>query len=307
MPEGHPPVVSYLGAGVRTRAGRVLGALLLGHPEPGRFQAGHERLVEGLAAQAGVVLENLQLLQREREARERAEAQKARLDAVNKELDQFAYVTSHDLKAPLRGIANLAQWIQEDLGEQGEQIAQYTRLLQGRVHRMEALIDGILQYSRAGRVLADPVQVDVGELLREVVELLAPPPGMRIEIVPPMPVVLADRTALQQVFMNLVGNALKHAAGERGEVRVAARDDGRCWEFSVADNGPGIPAQYQERIWAIFQTLEARDKVEGTGIGLSIVRKTVEARGGRAWVVSAEGAGATFFFTWPKQLQQGMA
>lgn len=436
MPEGHPPVVSYLAACVRTREGRVLGALLMGHPESARFQPGHERLLQALAAQAGVALENQQLLQSEREARTRAEEQRALLDLVieqsgegiivadaqgalrivnaaaqeqhgamapllaqpggadrlavftlehepmpppqaplpralageavlqarwavqrddgswrslsgsatplrrgdgssagavlvvrdetqrmqaeqeresllqalalsNKELDQFAYVASHDLKAPLRGIANLAQWIQEDVGEQGEQIAQYTQLLQGRVHRMEALIDGILQYSRAARVVAAPVEVDVAALLQEVVELLAPPPGVRIHIAAPLPVVLADRTALQQVFLNLVGNALKHAAKDSGTIQVAARDDGRCWEFRVADNGPGIAAQYQERIWAIFQTLEARDKVEGTGIGLSIVRKTVEAHGGRAWVVSSEGAGATFFFTWPKQPPKG--
>jgi signal transduction histidine kinase len=116
-----------------------------------------------------------------------------------------------------------------------------------------------------------------------------------------MPVLRTARVPLQQVFMNLIGNALKHA-GPEAAVRVGGREAGAFWEFSVSDNGAGIAPAYHERIWAIFQTLRPRDQVEGTGIGLSVVRKIVASMGGRAWVESAEGEGARFRFTWPREM-----
>ncbi len=237
--------------------------------------------------------------------RKRAEAERDRLIAAlersNRELDQFAYVASHDLKAPLRGIANLAQWIEDDLKESmPDETRQQMRLLTGRVHRMEALINGILAYSRAGRVSDQPESVDVGALLTESIELLSPAPPASIQVETRMPVVHAERVPLQQVFLNLMNNALKHSQRPDTIVRVRASEVGDVWEFSVADNGPGISPEYHERIWGIFQTLRARDEVEGTGIGLSVVKKIVEARGGQVRVESAPGQGATFFFTWPK-------
>lgn len=238
-------------------------------------------------------------------SRKRAEAERERLiaalDRSNKDLDQFAYVASHDLKAPLRGIANLAQWLAEDLAcVMSEESREQMMLLQDRVHRLEALIDGILQYSRAGRVSHAVEVVDVGKLLAEVKELLAPPGGAVIEIGAGLPVLQTERVPLQQVFLNLVGNALKHAKKQDPHVRVEARDAGKRWEFSVIDDGPGIPPEYHERIFGIFQKLEARDRVEGAGVGLSVVRKLVEANGGRAWVESEPGRGAAFRFTWSK-------
>jgi PAS domain S-box-containing protein len=239
-----------------------------------------------------------------RETAERAAA--ATLDAY-RELDQFAYVASHDLKAPLRGIANLAQWIQDDTGERlGAESTEHVRLLQGRVHRMEALIDGILAYSRAGRMFNSPGRVDTGALLREVIELLAPPPEVTLEVPSQMPAVNAERVPLQQVFLNLIGNAVKHSRVERSDVivRIDWQDLGDAFEFSVSDNGPGIDPEYHERIWGIFQTLAPRDKVEGAGIGLSVVRKIVETRGGSTSVESSSNQGATFRFIWPKTVRQ---
>jgi PAS domain S-box-containing protein len=228
------------------------------------------------------------------------------LEASNRELDQFAYVASHDLKAPLRGIANLSQWIEEDIGAQNlsAETREHLSLLRGRVHRMEALIDGILQYSRAGRVREKPERVEVGKLVEEVVDLLAPPPSVRVEIAPDLPVLVAEKLPLQQVLQNLIGNAIKYTRRPDAHVRVSAADAGEMIEFSVADNGPGIPAEYHERIFGLFQTLEARDKVEATGIGLSIVQKTVDSRGGRIRIESEEGSGTTFHFTWPKTAQE---
>lgn len=247
-------------------------------------------------------------LARAEAAREEAARSAAVAEEAYGELDQFAYVASHDLKAPLRGIANLAQWIQDDLGEQlGAESAEHMRLLQGRVHRMEALIDGILAYSRASRAVSKPEQVDVGQLVHDVVELLATGESVTTELPAEMPTVEAERVKLQQVFMNLIGNAVKFARAARPDpvVRVSWRDTGDAYQFSVSDNGPGIAPEYHERIWGIFQTLEARDKVEGTGIGLSVVKKIVEARGGRVWLESSPGAGAAFHFTWLKTTRGG--
>ena len=227
------------------------------------------------------------------------------LERSNKELDQFAYVASHDLKAPLRGIANLTQWMEEDLGDRvtGDS-REHMQLLKGRVNRMEALIDGILAYSRAGRVREKPERVDVGKILAESIELLAPPPETQIVVGSGMPTLRTERIPLQQVFMNLVGNAIKYNQRPGAQVEITAQELDGWYQFSVSDNGPGIAPQYRERIWQIFQTLAARDKVEGTGIGLAVVRKIVEARGGRTWLDSEIGRGSTFHFTWPQQSDQ---
>jgi len=243
--------------------------------------------------------------------RRAAERERERLIAAlarsNSELDQFAYVASHDLKAPLRGIANLSQWIEEDLGEVPSDVREKMTLMRGRVHRLEALIDGILQYSRAGRVRGTAERVDVGTLLHDIVELLAPPPEVTITVDPDMPTVVTEKTPLQQVFMNLIGNAIKYNQRPGATVHVSVTDAGRYYAFSVTDNGPGIAPEYHERIFGIFQTLESRDKVEGTGIGLSVVKKTVELRGGRITVRSAPGEGATFTFEWPKTTEEAAA
>ena len=238
-------------------------------------------------------------------ARDDAERAAAAATEAYRELDQFAYVASHDLKAPLRGIANLAQWLQDDIGEQlkGDS-KEHMRLLQGRVRRMEALIDGILTYSRAGRKLTPPEPVETGALVRDVIELLAPPAEVRIQMPDQFPTIEAERVPLQQVFMNLIGNAIKFTRAVRPDavIDIAWRDVADGFEFTISDNGAGIAPEYHDRVWGIFQTLAARDKVEGTGIGLSVVQKIVESRGGKVSLESAPGEGATFRFVWAKTL-----
>jgi signal transduction histidine kinase len=233
-------------------------------------------------------------------------AASAALERSNRELNQFAYVASHDLKAPLRGIANLAQWVEEDLGAaMTERSREHIRVLLSRVRRMEALIDGILAYARAGRGEGNREEIDVGQMVQEVRDLLAPPTGLfAVDVPSDLPRVAAIRAPFQQVWMNLLGNAFKHARRDGAEIRVRALDRGAQWEFSVADNGPGIAPQYHQRVFGIFQTLASRDKVEGTGIGLATVKKLVESEGGQVWVESEAGQGATFHFTWPKRQVQ---
>ena len=225
----------------------------------------------------------------------------AALKLSNDELDQFSYVTSHDLKAPLRGIHNLSQWIEEDLGDRiTPEAREQFKLLRGRVQRMESLINGLLEYAHVGKSQGKIETVDVAGLLVEVVDWVNPPAGVQIEIAPPMPTFDTDKLRLQQVLTNLIENAVKHRGRPDGHITVKCESVGRFHRFSVTDDGQGIETQYQQRIFGIFQTLLPRDQLEGTGIGLALVKKVVESKGGSVCVESVPGNGATFSFTWPR-------
>jgi len=263
-----------------------------------------------LAAVVALLVALQHLIRREIDSRQKAhaelaasEAEQARLlrelQSANEELSNFAYVTSHDLKAPLRAIASLSQWISADyadrLDDEGrEQLA----LLLGRVRRMDRLIDGILQYSRVGRVRETRTAVDLNELVAETVDLLAPPAHVDMQI-GPLPVVTIERTRAQQLFQNLIANAIQYIDKPQGEVRVDCERDGENWHFRVSDNGPGIEPRHWERIFQLFQSLAPRDRTESTGIGLSLVKKIVEIHGGHVWVESKMHDGSTFHFTLP--------
>jgi PAS domain S-box-containing protein len=227
------------------------------------------------------------------------------LEFSNAELEQFASVASHDLKAPLRGIAQLAQFLEEDLGDKlSAEDRQHLALLEGRVRRLSSLIDGILGYARAGQSSEALETFDAREAANEALVLLAPPPGSQVQLPAPGLKLHGDKALLLQVLMNLLSNAFMHGARGHARIEIDAQPDGSMVRFSVKDNGPGIDPQYHQRIWNMFQTLQPRDEKESTGIGLSVVRKVVQAQGGRAWVESALGEGATFFFTWPRQLKR---
>ena len=220
----------------------------------------------------------------------------------NRELDRFAYVTSHDLKAPLRAIANLSNWIAEDLEEElPPENHNQLRLLRGRVNRMEALLDGLLEYSRIGRNSIPIELTDVHKLVTDAIASIDPPSTFQIEIAANLPRLTTRRLLLKKVFFNLINNAIEHHPSSHGTVKITVADCGDRYEFAVTDDGQGIEPQYHEKIYTIFQTLQARDTHESTGVGLAIVKKIVETEGGTIGLKSSWGQGSTFSFTWLKQ------
>jgi PAS domain S-box-containing protein len=236
--------------------------------------------------------------------RKRAEEQVRRyaveLEKSNRELDQFAYSASHDLKAPLRAVHNLAQWVIEDAGPLlPDASKEHLDLMLERIARMEGLLTDLLAYSRVGRVQHEPEPVDLGNLVRGVIELLAPPPDFRF-LVGQLPTLLVERAPLEQVFRNLIGNAVKHHDRGAGRIEVGVQDRGDYLEFFVRDDGPGIAPEYHQQVFQMFQTLRPRDEVEGSGMGLALVKKIVENQRGHVMLDSAPGQGATFRFTWRK-------
>jgi len=241
--------------------------------------------------------------------REKAEKIQAELieeiESVNRELRDFAYVVSHDLKAPLRGIDTLAKWILADYADKFDQEGkEQMDLLLNRVERMHNLIDGILHYSRIGRVKEEKTEVDLNELVPDIIDILAPPENITITIENELPVIECEATRITQVFQNLLSNAVKYIDKPQGRIRVGCVEEESCWQFSVTDNGPGIEERYFEKIFQMFQTLSPRDEVESTGVGLTVVKKIVEMYGGRIWVESKVGEGSVFLFTLPKQMER---
>lgn len=220
------------------------------------------------------------------------------LENKNTELDKFANVVSHDLKAPLRGIHNVLQWIEEDLGsELSTQMKKYLNIIRQRLKRMEDLINGLLDYARVRRRSA-PEQINVRNLVQDLVNEMVP--RSFSVVISDLPVIFTERLKLEQVFANLISNAVKYSSSENGHVAISSREFETFYEFSVKDNGIGIDPEYHSRIFEMFQTLREKNEQESTGIGLAITKKILDENGSNIRVVSALNEGTEFVFTWPK-------
>lgn len=222
------------------------------------------------------------------------------LERRNQVLDQFAYVASHDLKAPLRAIANLSAWIEEDLqAVLDDQNRSQMHLLRERVRRLEGLIDGLHQYATAGRRAGTVEVISLRDLVAEIVTEQDPEGRFQVAIEGGDDPLRTDRVRLWQVLSNLIANAVRHHDRGQGAITVAWDRDGNRLLLRVTDDGPGIDPANHERIFTIFHTLAPKDRAIGLGLGLALVRKIVGDRGGEVTVTSRPGAGATFHVVWP--------
>jgi signal transduction histidine kinase len=220
------------------------------------------------------------------------------LEKRNVELDKFAYVVSHDLKAPIRGIHNVIKWIEEDLGKDiTPEMKKYLDIIPQRTKRMEDLINGLLAYARI-REKTKPEKTNVHDMVKEIIDSIVPR-SFKVEL-DNLPVIVTERLKLEQIFTNLISNAVKYTPHDNGHIIITCKDLKDLYEFSVKDNGIGIEEEYHERIFEIFQTLREKDEKESTGIGLSIIKKILDEQHCNIRVVSTISKGAEFIFTWPK-------
>ncbi len=220
------------------------------------------------------------------------------LEHSNQELREFAQIVSHDLKAPLRAISQLSYWVWKDYSDKiDEEGQEKLKMMIGRVKRLDNLIEGILQYSRAGRQREKEIPINLQLLVEDSITLLDPPSNIKIIIENQLPEYLGDPTRLGQLFQNLINNAIKFMDKPNGIIKIGCTKDSQNWQFYVSDNGPGIEKKYFDRIFQVFQRLVSRDDQEGTGIGLSLAKRIVQIHGGTIWLTSIPGEGTTFYFT----------
>jgi len=274
------------------------GRLLLEHPGTPKLAELATQVAridtELSTAQRALIIERARLASALREA-----------ERSNVTLDEFAHAVSHDLKAPVRAIREYAEiMLDESLPSTDEERMAYLRRIRDLTGRMREMIDAALEYARAGRAGSRVERLDTGEALRDLVQFIAPPDDVIIRLAPNLPMLETERVPFEQVFRNLLSNAITYRRASEAHIDVKATDRGDCWEFVVADDGPGIPVNQQERIWKLFQTSRPG---EGTGLGLALVKRLVEARQGSVSVESTPGDGAAFHVLWPKRPVQPVA
>ena len=222
------------------------------------------------------------------------------LENRNAELDKFAYAVSHDLKAPIRGIHNVIAWSEEDLGtELSEQMKKNLDIISQRAKRMEDLINGLLDYARLRKKTTSEF-TNVNDLVDEIVESIVPR-NFNVEV-HGLPGIYTERIKLEQVFVNLISNAVKYTTKESGKIVINCKEFADHYEFSVKDNGIGIDPEYHNRIFEMFQTLREKDEKESTGIGLALIKRILDDQNCTIRVESTPGNGTEFIFTWPRNM-----
>jgi signal transduction histidine kinase len=274
------------------------GVILLSSRELGHFNVEQETYLMAIARQMGIAMENRELF-------DELEESKAELARSNSELQHFAYIASHDLQEPLRMVTSyvqlLARRCQDKLDSDAHEFIAFA--VDGAM-RMQALIKALLDYSRIGTKIKPFEPTDLEAVVQTALKNLqvAVAESEAIVTYDTLPMVMGDATQLGQLFQNLIGNAIKFRGDAPPRIHISAERNGRDWYFSCRDNGIGIDPRFSERIFVIFQRLHSKEEYSGTGIGLALCKKIVERHGGRIWVESEPGKGATFRFTIPQEL-----
>jgi|GEM_PF-1670663 len=224
--------------------------------------------------------------------------QNTQLKKKNNELDEFAYIVTHDLKAPLNNMLGLVTYMESEASGHESDFG----MLKEQVNRMHELINNILSYAKSGRENVQRREVNVGALVKEIVKGLAVPANINIHISNELPVLFTEQIYLHQIFSNLISNAIKYHDKEHGNIWIEHGLTDSCCEFTVADDGAGIPEQKKEEIFNMFSTIRSKKSVDSTGMGLAIVKKIIESKGGSIKVEDNLGAGSKFIFTWPEAI-----
>jgi signal transduction histidine kinase len=225
------------------------------------------------------------------------------LERSNRDLEDFAYIASHDLRSPLSGINSTALCLEEDLHDSlSDESRKLLGLMRNRINRMETLLDDLLAYSRVGRTDTAVTETKSADIFQRIIEVLRPPAHIQVRVEGELPVIVTASAQLEQVLRNLIDNAVKYHDKQNGEVVLSGKRVGDFVEFVVRDDGPGILPQFHDKIFQLFQTLKRRDDVKGTGMGLAIVKRLVERQNCRITVHSeGDGTGTQFRFQWPTQ------
>lgn len=274
MPDGSTAYLAVTHKPFRSDSGEILGVLTLG------IDITERRIME-----------------------QHVEAKSEELARSNRDLEQFAYVASHDLKAPLRAIEVIIEWLREDLEDYKEgDVQENLDLLSQRTGRLSRLLEDLLAYSRAGRKVGDVKHIHLDEFVKDIATLIGPPAGMQIKTQEGWPCLATHHAALETVLRNLINNAIKHHPDpSSGTIEVSCEDKGDSVLISVADDGAGIPSEYADKVFKMFQTLKPRDETEGSGMGLAIVQRIIDWQKGRIWFEdNPSGKGVVFRFTWNK-------
>jgi PAS domain S-box-containing protein len=292
-PEGHPPLTSFLGVPLK-RGDETIGMVALANREGGY----EEEQLDMMMALAPAIKEGLGRKRTEVELKQTM----AKLEQSNKELQQFAYVASHDLQEPLRMVASFLQLLwQRYAGNLDDDAREFIDFAVDGANRMQVMINDLLMYSRVGSTSDEFVEVDMQQIFDRVRNDL----GMALQesgaeiICGDLPVIMADPIMMSQLMQNLIGNAIKFG-GDHPKITIAAEQGDGEWLFSVSDRGIGIAPEFKERIFVIFQRLHGKTEYPGTGIGLAVCRRIIDRHHGRIWVEPTPGDGSTFFFTIPE-------
>ena len=301
IPPGHPPLNTFLGIPLYA-GGEFVGVLGLANA-PGGFRPEILDYLAPLNKICGIIMLSLKIDRRRAEAIARLQHMTEELKASNDELQTFAYVASHDLQTPLRAISGFVTLLQKDYaGQLDERADGWIQHVVDATRRLQSLITDLLQYSRVGAAEPAREPTDLGELLALVMESLKPDiedAGASVTA-GDLPVVAGDRSLLEQLLQNLLGNALKYRSDAPPAIHVAAERTDGVWTLSVRDNGLGIDPKHHDKVFEVFRRLHTQQQIPGSGVGLAVCRRVVHRHGGELWLESAPGAGTTFFFTLPE-------